>query len=626
MSPGLGDRSCHPGGLLSVRSAAAAAIKFNGPGRQFVNSLTLSVLTLCSVASVNLAAMSTSLTASVQSPAPLGTVITWSAMVSDADAGTLWYRFRVRTMSGAFHTLRDYGPKSSLDWTTIQQEGAYEMEVSVKNNADSDEATASLLFTFTSLATGDAPIGTPTANPLVFVYSAPPCASGSRMRVEFQSPDGFVQDTPWEACHPEHSMNFYLAGMRANTPYTAYHRIDSGTDIANGPRVSLATPAISLQPPPVTMLTAANTPTVDGLLLQSVFGASAIATDLGGNIVWSSPGDLTFLTRPQAGGTFLGIGEDGTQDPSQQFFREFDLAGITLAETNAARINEQLGALGVHAISGLHHEARKLHDGSYLVLADSERILTDVQGPGEVDVIGDTILVLNTNLQVVWAWDSFDHLDTHRSATLGETCNASSGLACAPFYGAATANDWLHGNSLQLTPDGNILYSARHQDWLIKIDYENGLGSGTVLWRLGNAGDFQMVSSDPSPWFSHQHDASFEANDTSLTVFDDGNTRNATDPAANSRGQALVIDEQNRVANLILNADLGTYSPAVGSAQKLPNGDYHFDSGFILDPSGSGNRISQSVEVNAAGNIVYGIQFGTIEYRSFRMRDLYTAP
>ena len=84
----------------------------------------------------------------------------------------------------------------------------------------------------------------------------------------------------------------------------------------------------------------------------------------------------------------------------------------------------------------------------------------------------------------------------------------------------------------------------------------------------------------------------------------------------------LQIDQQNMVATLLLNADVGTYSSAVGSAQALPNGDYHFDSGFI-DGSGTG---SQSVEVNASGNIVYGIGFATLEYRTFRMPDLYTAP
>jgi hypothetical protein len=110
----------------------------------------------------------------------------------------------------------------------------------------------------------------------------------------------------------------------------------------------------------------------------------------------------------------------------------------------------------------------------------------------------------------------------------------------------------------------------------------------------------------------------------SFLVFDDGNVRNAANPAADSRGQMLQIDQQNKVATLVLNADVGTYSSAVGSAQLLPNGDYHFDSGFNLTATGA--LVSQSVEVNPSASIVYGIGFASIEYRTFRMQDLYTAP
>ncbi len=390
--------------------------------------------------------MSVSLSSSADSTAPLGTPITWNAAVSDADSGTLVYAFRVRPINGTFRTVVDYGPNSSLVWSTIQKEGTYELEASAKNNDTGEVTVTSQTFTFTSLAAGGAPAVTPTANPLVFIYSAPPCATGSRMRVEFQAPDGRTQDTPWDACHPGHTMNFYLAGLRANTQHSAYHMIDSGTTITKGAKVSFATSDSSVQSPAVTLLTSAKTPVVDGILLQSIIGSNSIATDLAGNIVWYSPADISFITRPQPGGTFLGIGESQTQDPPHQFFREFDLAGITQAETNAARVNEQLAAMGVHPINGFHHEARKLPNGNYLVLADSERMLTDVQGPGAVDVIGDTILVLNGNLQVLWAWDAFDHLDTSRMAVLGETCTAPN-PGCAPWYLARTANDWLHGNS-----------------------------------------------------------------------------------------------------------------------------------------------------------------------------------
>jgi hypothetical protein len=520
----------------------------------------------------------------------------------------------------------DYGPKSSFDWSTIAREGSYEIEVTAQNTSTGQTAVATASYRLESHALARTSVITPTRHPLVFLYSASACKPGQRMRVDFKS--DVPISTPYKPCRPGLSMNFYLAGMRANTVYYAHYVLDTGTELVAGPEAVFTTGYVPLKPPDVFPLTP-NVPTANPVLLQSLFGTSSTATDLNGNVIWFSPGDISFLTRPVEGGTFLGIGENEFLPPSQQFVREFDLAGTTVAETNADRINQQLALIGVHPINAFHHEARKISDGRYLVLADSERILTDVQGPGPVDVIGDTILVLNSELQVIWAWDSFDHLDPHRMATLSETCAHPSGAACAAWYLSPTATDWLHGNSLQLTPDGDILYSIRHQDWVIKIDYQNGLGTDDIVWRAGKDGDLQIpsgASNDPSPWFSHQHDPNFEADNTTLTVFDDGNIRQAANPAANSRGQAWTIDDAHRTATPFLNADLGLYSPAVGSAQKLANGNYHFDSGFILDPAGTGLRVSQSLEVDPTGKTVYGIQFNTMEYRSFRMGSLYTAP
>jgi cation transport ATPase len=36
-------------------------------------------------------------------------------------------------------------------------------------------------------------------------------------------------------------------------------------------------------------------------------------------------------------------------------------------------------------------------------------------------------------------------------------------------------------------------------------DYRNGAGDGHVVWRLGQGGDFALNSTDPTAWFSHQH-------------------------------------------------------------------------------------------------------------------------
>jgi hypothetical protein len=124
------------------------------------------------------------------------------------------------------------------------------------------------------------------------------------------------------------------------------------------------------------------------------------------------------------------------------------------------------------------------------------------------------------------------------------------------------AHDWLHGNSVALTPDGNLVYSARHQDTGYKIAFQNGAGDGHVIWRLGKGGDFTILSSDPLynyPWFSHQHDIEYE-DATTISLFDDGNTRVQTLGFGNSRGQVLHIDESNMTVSLLLNVDLGRYS------------------------------------------------------------------
>mgnify|MGYP003345705836 FL=1 len=311
-----------------------------------------------------------------------------------------------------------------------------------------------------------------------------------------------------------------------------------------------------------------------------------------------------------------GLVEIAGAPASQHLLQRFDLTGMIVQSTNAARVNEQLQAMGKRTITGFHHEARSIADGRVVVLAGVEQVLTDVQGPGAVDVLGDMILVLDKDLNVVWTWDTFDHLDPHRAAILNEKCPG----ACPPLQLSSVANDWTHGNAVEETQDGNLLYSTRHQDWLIKINYDGGNGDGRILWRLGKDGDFAMQSKDAYPWFSHQHDGNFDASGK-LAVFDDGNTRVAQMGGGNSRGQVLQVDETHMTVTPYLNADLGVYAAAVGSAQRLRNGRYHFDAGFVQE-----NKTidSYSFEVSPAGKIDYEAHQNVILYRSFRMQDMYT--
>jgi arylsulfate sulfotransferase len=223
---------------------------------------------------------------------------------------------------------------------------------------------------------------------------------------------------------------------------------------------------------------------------------------------------------------------------------------------------------------------------------------------------GDMLLVLDEDLQVAWTWDAFDHLDVTRGPILGEVCTGSP----CPLTGAV---DWLHENAVSWSPaDGNLIVSVRHQDWLVKIDYARGQGDGHVIWRLGQDGDFAVSSTDPSPWFSHQHYAHYLDRST-LLLFDNGNTRQAVDPSAHSRGQAWTLDEDGRTATLSFNVDLGNYSGELGTAEQMPNGNYVFNSGSQRALFG------QSIEVLPDGTKTYVLEVAARVYRSFRMSDLY---
>ena len=130
-----------------------------------------------------------------------------------------------------------------------------------------------------------------------------------------------------------------------------------------------------------------------------------------------------------------------------------------------------------------------------------------------------------TSTMATWSssWTRTSRWRGSGTPSSGLTPTASARLGEGP-------SDWLHANSIAWSPeDGDLIVSLRSQDWVIKIDYGNGTGDGHVVWRLGQGGDFTINSSDPSPWFSHQHDVRY-INDTTIVLFDDGNTRHADRP------------------------------------------------------------------------------------------------
>lgn len=460
-------------------------------------------------------------------------------------------------------------------------------------------------------------------------------------------------------------MNFYIAGMYPNTTYHIHWEIVDTSQhvLATSADYSFLTQAIpaNLYFPQYSK-TGTSTDTQEPIVLHSVVTIpvnghiyTSAAVDLAGNILWYS---TIPPVRTEIGGNILGFVP--SMDPYTAGIAETDPAGNIVLQTTVGAVNEQLALLGARPITAMHHEVRRittrnnLAPGGYiLTLGSTEQVCTNCQGGTQqtpVDVLGDEVIVLDQNLNVVWAWDAFKFLDINQVAVLNEQC-VQNAPGCEPFSKQFTqANDWLHTNSAQYNPwDGNIVISTRHQDAVFKINYANGSGDGHIVWKLGNgpiggAGHVQLPSfslftvgsGGPDlgyPWFSHQHDTEFELGGALfgsfrvMTLYDDGNTRQANyNPNANSRCQILALDETNLIANLNTNGDMLSYSFAVGSAQLLRNGGLSCDSGFIgglqhaqTDPK------TQSVEMDQSGNFIYSLNAAEDSYRTFRMQDLYTA-
>jgi arylsulfate sulfotransferase len=593
------------------------------------------------------APVSIALTPSVASPQMLGTSIVWTATVVNPVPGDTYdYQFAI-SINGNIQVVRDAGVANTFTWVPYTVEGLYWVVVRVRDITLPTRIVypyvAAIYQIMPWVTTAGGSAVNPTANPLVALFSGPPCIPGHFLLVRFQKVTDTVSSTTNSVPCSQFSANFYVAGMLPLTQYLM-HWEEFGPGFAGsvGPNLTFTTGTLPASFP--TLNFNVNVPPTpnDALYPFVFFHLFAVypnviwpvATDLSGNIAWFFPGPL-FITRVEPGGNFFSM--------TNQVLSEFDLAGNEILETNTSILNEQLTAQGYPTMTSFNnHETRRLPNGNILILGARDVSSTSAQGgtpTAPVDIIGDMVLILDHNMQLLWAWDSFAHQDITRAATLGDICLQGSG-GCPAFSSTFTqANDWLHTNFAQVTADGNIILSERSQDWVVKINYSNGAGDGSVLWRLGAFGDFNILNppsvtcGDPNvfPWFTHQHDAAieFESNTDAtgikiMTVFDDGNLRySQCGNTGNSRGLVLFMGEAARSIYVQTSADLGGYSFAVGSSQLLINGSSvtaSYDNGL----QGSPAPFSQATEVDLGGNIVYQLQADHWSYRTYRMQNLYT--
>jgi hypothetical protein len=506
----------------------------------------------------------------------------------------------------------------------------------------------------------------PTNNVQVAQYTISPAASAN-VSVQFGLDTSYGLTT-WTQPTPAAggSVSLFVAGMKQSTPYhmrgvvafadgSAFNDADqtftTGALTAGTiPNITATTTAGMTPQSGVEVLDLLNLVPTTPALLQ------VLVTDLSGNIIWAyAPGaSIPAGATPQPvkllpNGHFLinFANSNRVGEAQSSVLQEVDLGSNVIWSMTSAQLNTALAAAPASCtecgvtILGTHHDIAILPNGHLVVLANTTKTLTDGTTPtGNVVIdLGDMENVGGNNPnhtpQPVWAWNEFNHLDTNRRPYLYP--------------------DWTHTNAIIYSKDdGNLIISSRHQNWLIKIDYNNGAGAGDILWKLGavlptdttpeDTADFALLNADGTPdnsatdWFFAQHAPSFVSTNTtgkfSLTLFDNGDDRGvavvaggtcgvAGQPACFSTVPVFNIDETAKTATFVVHPTTEDYSFFGGNAEVLANGNIEYDecsNGSLPPTQGTVLEVTQSSSSQTVWKMVTSTQYS---YRGMRIGSLY---
>jgi len=496
----------------------------------------------------------------------------------------------------------------------------------------------------------------PTQNVQVASYTITPPASAN-VSIQFGTDTTYGLNT-WQqpTATGGGPVTILVAGMKMNTAYhmRANVTFSDGTqfDDIDHTFTTGTVPAANL--PQITVTTTPGATPQPGVELLDLIGVAnpsmnGVVTDLQGNVIWTlqpavPAGRFFSPLKLLPNGHFLAVIADQGEDINSSMV-EYDLAGTAISTFTSTQLSAALAAASCagcqgHTIGGMHHDFALLPNGHMIVMVSetiSESGLAGQTGP--VNVVGDDLIELDQNHNPVWFWSTFGHLDLNRHPL--------------------NFPDWTHTNAVVYTPDDhNLMISMRNQDWVLKIDYNDGAGTGNILWHLGYQGDFTLIqngapTNDPSLWFYGQHDINVVSQKSagvfSVTLFDDGNNRvlnNNNDntsicgqgvaPQCSSAAPILQLDETAMTATIQFRSIPPTYlnDPMArvefatfgGSSRLQANNDLEYDlCGLATVGTQNLNNMSDILEVTQpSGTIAWRMQLsGNYAYRSFRIPSLY---
>ena len=496
-----------------------------------------------------------------------------------------------------------------------------------------------------------------TGNPQVATYTMTLPFPG-RIQVNFGLTTAYGLRTWWQNTDVNHGViSIFVAGMQQKKTYhmSATVELDNGIVWKDGDHSfkTGAVPQVLIFPVQITTGTGTPQP---GIEFTNPLKALE-AYDLQGNLIWTyaapTPtqdyidgakmlpnGDILVVLAPLSNQSLIPTTPITTSQIDE--IREINLAGETVRELSATDLNAALqyapssckecwDAPGVPlTLQTFHHDIEPLPNGHWLILSNELRKLSKtttpaLNSPGSTEVLGDVVVDVDENLNPVWVWNEFNHLDPNRQPM---------GFP-----------DWTHSNAVLYSPDdGNIIVSSRHQNWVMKVNYDNGRGDGSFVWKLGYGGDLKLVGGNsPVDWNYAQHEPNYFSTNTS-GVFDLGLMDNGDDrlypatqncgPQANEKTSCLYttipvfrIDETKKTATLIFHHKIpaADYNNFGGNTEQLANGDVEYDlCGLPSTPKNPTASLVQEVKQDADATLVWQMYSPNGNfYRAFRIPSLY---
>lgn len=560
--------------------------------------------------------------------AALGTGQSMQFTAIGAPSGVSWSVFGYTSLAPGLAT--DFGTIDASGMYTAPS-GAQSLTVIVTAISKRDPSKSGIA-TINVVAPGQV---TATNNVQVAQYTISP-AKSAKVSVEFGTDTTYGLST-WAQPTAQFGgpVSLYVAGMKANTLYhmRGVVQFADGTQFVDGDQTFTTGGLPATRVPAITTTVTPGTTPQSGLELLDLVSAgnssilAPIVTDLAGNILWAYDSGLPSLrlepVKLLPNGHFL-MGFNGLQvDGANSVIQEVDLGGNLIWQMTAADLNGALAAATCAGcnitVVGTHHDFAPLPNGHLIVIASTQQVVSGVT------VTGDAIIDLDQNHKPVWLWNEFEHLDVNRQPYLFP--------------------DWTHTNAVLYSPDdGNLIISIRHQNWLVKVDYANGSGSGDILWHLGYQGDFTLldstgaVNNDPTAWFYAQHGPSFVSTNTtgkfSLTLFDNGNDRGVSVvaggtcgltglPACYSTVPILQLDETAKTATLSFHPATFDYSNFGGNAEILKNGGVEYDECAATPLPSNSASIYEVIQASTPQTVWQMKIAGQFAYRGMRIPSLY---